>query len=251
MRVVRHARRRGDHKLLHRTIDVVRADTEALRFNTAIAKLIELNNHVTELEATPRPTVAEALVLMASAACPACRRGAVATRLGHDPQRSPTSRCRRPIRRQPRRGPRSSTRGQSTARCVVTSPSPPTLRRGRSRQSPSPTPRSQTAIERRRRQEGDRRPGPDGQRRRLTFRRRKQSLLGESMNRPSAGTEASQAACALEAKGPPRCVEVGGPSCSCSSADRSLGAVGEHVAEVRAAAPAPPRCAPSRGCGPR
>ena len=34
-------------RLLHRTIDGVRGDMEALRFNTAIAKLIELNNHLT------------------------------------------------------------------------------------------------------------------------------------------------------------------------------------------------------------
>ena len=36
-------------RLLHRTIDVVRTEIEALRFNTAIAKLIELNNHLTKL----------------------------------------------------------------------------------------------------------------------------------------------------------------------------------------------------------
>jgi leucyl-tRNA synthetase len=36
---------------------------DALRFNTAIAKLIELNNHVTKLAATPRE-VAEPMVLM-------------------------------------------------------------------------------------------------------------------------------------------------------------------------------------------
>ena len=35
-------------RLLHRTIDVVRTEIEALRFNTAIAKLIELNNHLTK-----------------------------------------------------------------------------------------------------------------------------------------------------------------------------------------------------------
>ena len=38
-----------DPPLLHRTIDVVRTEMEALRFNTAIAKLIELNNHLTKL----------------------------------------------------------------------------------------------------------------------------------------------------------------------------------------------------------
>ena len=50
-------------KLLHRTIDVVRNEMDALRFNTAIAKLIELNNAVTKLPATPR-AIAEPMVLM-------------------------------------------------------------------------------------------------------------------------------------------------------------------------------------------
>jgi leucyl-tRNA synthetase len=50
-------------RLLHRTIDTVRREMDALRFNTAIAKLIELNNHVTKLAATPRE-VAEPMVLM-------------------------------------------------------------------------------------------------------------------------------------------------------------------------------------------
>jgi leucyl-tRNA synthetase len=51
-------------RLLHRTIDGVRSDMDGLRFNTAIAKLTELNNELTKRDApTPRP-VAEALVLM-------------------------------------------------------------------------------------------------------------------------------------------------------------------------------------------
>ncbi|MGZ4770654.1 MAG: leucine--tRNA ligase [Ilumatobacteraceae bacterium] len=50
-------------RLLHRTISGVRDDMEALRFNTAIAKLIELNNHLTKLGGCPRD-VAEPLVLM-------------------------------------------------------------------------------------------------------------------------------------------------------------------------------------------
>ena len=54
---------------LHRTIDVVRAEIEALRFNTAIAKLIELNNHLTKVGSMPRD-VAEALVLMVSPFAP-------------------------------------------------------------------------------------------------------------------------------------------------------------------------------------
>jgi leucyl-tRNA synthetase len=50
-------------RLLHRTIAGVRDDMEALRFNTAIAKLIELNNHLTKLGGCPAD-VAEPLVLM-------------------------------------------------------------------------------------------------------------------------------------------------------------------------------------------
>jgi leucyl-tRNA synthetase len=56
-------------RLLHRTIDTVRTEMGALRFNTAIAKLIELNNAVTKLDSTPR-SVAEPLVLMASPLVP-------------------------------------------------------------------------------------------------------------------------------------------------------------------------------------
>ena len=50
-------------RLLHRTISGVRDDMDALRFNTAIAKLIELNNHLTKLGGAPAE-VAEPLVLM-------------------------------------------------------------------------------------------------------------------------------------------------------------------------------------------
>ncbi|PZM97438.1 MAG: leucine--tRNA ligase [Actinobacteria bacterium] len=56
-------------RLLHRVIDGVRGDMEGLRFNTAIAKLIELTNAVTQLPATPRE-VAEPLVLMLSPFAP-------------------------------------------------------------------------------------------------------------------------------------------------------------------------------------
>jgi leucyl-tRNA synthetase len=59
-------------RLLHRTIDGVRADMEALRFNTAIAKLIELNNHLTAgaaADGTPRE-VAEAITLMVAPLVP-------------------------------------------------------------------------------------------------------------------------------------------------------------------------------------
>ncbi|HEU4424067.1 MAG TPA: class I tRNA ligase family protein, partial [Pilimelia sp.] len=50
-------------RLLHRVIDGVRTDMYGMRFNTAIAKLIELTNGLTRLPATPRE-VAEPLVLM-------------------------------------------------------------------------------------------------------------------------------------------------------------------------------------------
>jgi leucyl-tRNA synthetase len=63
VRVVDEPADETTRKLLHRVIDGVRADMEAIRFNTAIAKLIELTNAVTRLPATPRE-VAEALVLM-------------------------------------------------------------------------------------------------------------------------------------------------------------------------------------------
>jgi leucyl-tRNA synthetase len=50
-------------RILHRTIDAVRTDMAALRFNTAIARLIELNNHLTKTGRTPSE-VAGPLVLM-------------------------------------------------------------------------------------------------------------------------------------------------------------------------------------------
>ena len=65
-------------RLLHRTIDGVRADMDELRFNTAIAKLIELNNHLTKLRRLPRGD-RRAAGADARAAGPAPRRGAVAT----------------------------------------------------------------------------------------------------------------------------------------------------------------------------
>ena len=50
-------------RLLHRTIAGARDDMDGLRFNTAIAKLVELNNHLTKAGGCPRD-VAEPLVLM-------------------------------------------------------------------------------------------------------------------------------------------------------------------------------------------
>jgi leucyl-tRNA synthetase len=54
---------------LHRTIQGVREDYDGLRFNTAIAKLIELNNAVTKLDVAPREVV-EAIVLMIAPVAP-------------------------------------------------------------------------------------------------------------------------------------------------------------------------------------
>ena len=59
-------------RLLHRTIDGVRSDMDGLRFNTAIAKLIELTNRATAVAAgggAPRALV-EPLVLMLSPFAP-------------------------------------------------------------------------------------------------------------------------------------------------------------------------------------
>ena len=54
---------------LHQTIAGVREDYDGLRFNTAIAKLIELNNAVTKLGVPPREVV-EAMVLMVAPIAP-------------------------------------------------------------------------------------------------------------------------------------------------------------------------------------
>jgi len=48
---------------LHKTIDAVHTEMDGMRFNTAIARLIELTNHVTKSEARPREVI-EPLVLM-------------------------------------------------------------------------------------------------------------------------------------------------------------------------------------------
>ena len=48
---------RDREKALHRTIDTVRSDYAALRTNTAIARMIELNNLLTKLDRVPRAAV--------------------------------------------------------------------------------------------------------------------------------------------------------------------------------------------------
>ncbi|RGC67953.1 Leucine--tRNA ligase [Micromonospora sp. MW-13] len=69
-------------RLLHKVVDGVRGDMEGIRFNTAIAKLIELTNGLTRLPATPRE-VAEPLVLMVAPFAPHVAEE-LWRRLGHD-----------------------------------------------------------------------------------------------------------------------------------------------------------------------
>jgi leucyl-tRNA synthetase len=56
-------------RALHTAIAGVREDLDNLRFNTAIAKLIVLNNHLTKLPEVPR-SVAEQLVVMVAPIAP-------------------------------------------------------------------------------------------------------------------------------------------------------------------------------------
>jgi len=56
-------------RLVHRTIERVSIDMDGLHFNTAIARLTELNNHVVKSGTTPRE-VAEPLVLMLAPLAP-------------------------------------------------------------------------------------------------------------------------------------------------------------------------------------
>jgi len=56
-------------RLLHKTIDTLRTDYDGLRFNTAIARLIEFNNALTKLPRVPREA-AEALVVMTAPVAP-------------------------------------------------------------------------------------------------------------------------------------------------------------------------------------
>lgn len=69
-------------RLLHKVIDGVRGDMDDIRFNTAIAKLIELTNGLTRLSATPRE-VAEPLVLMVAPFAPHVAEE-LWRKLGHD-----------------------------------------------------------------------------------------------------------------------------------------------------------------------
>ncbi|WP_030836339.1 leucine--tRNA ligase [Streptomyces sp. NRRL S-475] len=57
-------------RALHKAIDGVRGDLEGMRFNTAIAKVTELNNHLTKVGGAVSRPVAEALVLMVAPLAP-------------------------------------------------------------------------------------------------------------------------------------------------------------------------------------
>jgi leucyl-tRNA synthetase len=52
-------------KLLHKTIHAVREDMMALSFNTAIARLMELNNSLTTLDSIPREVAVAMVKLLA------------------------------------------------------------------------------------------------------------------------------------------------------------------------------------------
>ncbi|WP_151524248.1 leucine--tRNA ligase [Serinicoccus kebangsaanensis] len=69
-------------KALHRTIDAVGTDYAALRTNTAIARMIELNNLLTKLDAVPRAAV-EPLVQMVGPVAPHLA-AELWERLGHE-----------------------------------------------------------------------------------------------------------------------------------------------------------------------
>ncbi|RNG22525.1 leucine--tRNA ligase [Streptomyces botrytidirepellens] len=69
-------------RALHKAIDGVRQDMVGLRFNTAIAKITELNNHVTKVREVPR-SIAERLVLLIAPLAPHIAEE-LWRKLGHD-----------------------------------------------------------------------------------------------------------------------------------------------------------------------
>jgi leucyl-tRNA synthetase len=70
-------------RLLHRTIAGVHTDFLALHYNTAAAKVIELNNHLTKRGVAVPRSVAEPLVLMLAPLAPHIAEE-LWSRLGHD-----------------------------------------------------------------------------------------------------------------------------------------------------------------------
>jgi len=81
LRVVETPADEATARAVARTIEGVRRDMEHLRFNTAVAKLIELTNTLTKLPAVPRES-AQALVLMLAPLAPHAAEE-LWTRLGH------------------------------------------------------------------------------------------------------------------------------------------------------------------------
>ncbi|MDE9366164.1 leucine--tRNA ligase [Luteipulveratus sp. YIM 133132] len=82
VRVVEDAADEALNRLLHKTIDGVQKDYESLHFNTAAAKLIELNNAVVKAGVAPR-AVMEAMVQMVAPLAPHLAEE-LWERLGHD-----------------------------------------------------------------------------------------------------------------------------------------------------------------------
>lgn len=82
LRITEDAADEATRRLLHKVIDGVRGDMDGIRFNTAIAKLIQLTNGLTGLSATPRE-VAEPLVLMVAPFAPHMAEE-LWRKLGHD-----------------------------------------------------------------------------------------------------------------------------------------------------------------------
>jgi len=69
-------------RLVAKTIDEVETEMSAMRVNTAIARLIVLNNHLTGLERTPREAVEPLLLMLAPVAPHICEE--LWARLGHE-----------------------------------------------------------------------------------------------------------------------------------------------------------------------
>ena len=69
-------------RVLHRTVGEVRTEMDGMRFNTAIARIIVLNNHLTSLAAVPR-SVAETAVLLVAPFAPHIAEE-LWSRLGHE-----------------------------------------------------------------------------------------------------------------------------------------------------------------------
>ena len=71
------------NRILHRTIDAVRRDMDALSFNTSIARITELNNELTKLEGPTPTAVADPLVRMIAPLVPHVAEE-LWSRMGHD-----------------------------------------------------------------------------------------------------------------------------------------------------------------------